>query len=90
MQKYYINGQLNMRSVFSFNLTDNLASDIKITTGMQDFLKAFNTKQLFSFTLRQLDIFISFSCFEFLIKTHILSIGAYRYQQEKIKCNKSV
>lgn len=37
MQNYYINGQLNMRSVFSFNLTDNLASDIKIITGMQDF-----------------------------------------------------
>lgn len=39
MQKYYINGQLNMRSVFSFNLTDNLASDIKIITGMQDFYR---------------------------------------------------
>lgn len=37
MQKYYINGQLNKGSVFSFNLTDNLASDIKIITGMQDF-----------------------------------------------------
>lgn len=39
MQKYYINGQLNMRSVFSVNLTDNLASNIKIITGMQDFYR---------------------------------------------------
>lgn len=34
MQKYYMNGQLHMHGVLSFNLTDNLASDIKIITGM--------------------------------------------------------
>lgn len=38
MQKYYhMNGQLHMHGKLSFNLTDNLASDIQIITGMQDF-----------------------------------------------------
>lgn len=30
MQKYYMNGQLQMHGVLSFNLTNKLASDIKI------------------------------------------------------------
>lgn len=50
-----------MRSVFSVNLTDNLASNIKIITGMQDFYRLLIPNNCFHLLLGNWAFFFHFA-----------------------------